>query len=294
LANILAVGIATLDIVNTVADYPNQDDEIRAINQNHSRGGNATNTLAILSQLRHSCYWAGTLVHETDTQLILNDLDEFKIDYSYVDFLTQGKIPTSYITLNQKNASRTIIHYRDLPEYSFQSFQKIPLDKFDWIHFEGRNTEEMSKMLRYCRNTAPHLKVSLEIEKIRDNIEILFEFADLLMFSKSYARSAGFNSAIDFLEKLPSNLQSKYITCTWGKDGASLLYDGKICSSPAYPITGIVNTLAAGDTFNAAIIDSTLRELPPQQCLNNACRLAAQKCTFETLKFIDKITLLSM
>jgi hypothetical protein len=51
MAKILGIGIAALDIINTVDGYPNEDAEVRAINQRVCRGGNATNTLVVLSQL---------------------------------------------------------------------------------------------------------------------------------------------------------------------------------------------------------------------------------------------------
>jgi len=286
LAKILAVGIATLDIINTVAEYPNEDDEVRAITHRRSRGGNATNTLAILSQLHHHCYWAGTLVNEADSKFVLEDLDKFQIDYSLVDFLAGGKIPTSYITINQKNASRSIIHYRELAEYSFEQFKKIQLEQFDWIHFEGRNINQVEKMLDYCAKTQPHVPISLEIEKKRPDIENLFPYADVLLFSKQYAQSIGAKTAELFLQQLPKSIQDKTISCTWGKEGAALLVQGKVYKSPAFLQKQNINTLAAGDTFNAAIIDNLLTKNEPQETLTKACQLAAKKCASEQLDFI--------
>ena len=66
MARILGVGIATLDIINTVDGYPAEDSEVRAIHQRICRGGNATNTLVVLSQLGHRCAWAGVLADEPD------------------------------------------------------------------------------------------------------------------------------------------------------------------------------------------------------------------------------------
>src|SRR5690606_2634666 len=43
MGHVLAIGIATLDIVNTVDGYPAEDAEVRASAQRVSRGGNATN-----------------------------------------------------------------------------------------------------------------------------------------------------------------------------------------------------------------------------------------------------------
>ena len=53
MARILGIGIATLDVINIVDEYPREDDEIRANGQRIARGGNVTNTLVVLSQLGH-------------------------------------------------------------------------------------------------------------------------------------------------------------------------------------------------------------------------------------------------
>jgi ketohexokinase len=39
-----------------------------------------------------------------------------------------------------------------------------------------------------------------------------------------------------------------------------------------------VDTLGAGDVFNAAVIDARLREQDPQTALAAACTLAGRKC----------------
>jgi ketohexokinase len=62
--HILGIGIATLDIINSVDGYPAEDTEVRALRQQLRRGGNCTNTLAVLSQLGHRCAWGGVLAAE--------------------------------------------------------------------------------------------------------------------------------------------------------------------------------------------------------------------------------------
>jgi len=168
MANILAIGIATLDIINTVETYPDEDAEIRALSQHQTRGGNATNTLTVLSQLGHHCAWGGVLIDEPDSQFIKEDLRRHHIDFSACQRLTSGKMPTSYITLNQQTGSRTIVHHRDCSEFSFADFAKIDLSPFDWVHFEGRNIAETHLMLHHlktqqqCCGCSPHpMRLSL-------------------------------------------------------------------------------------------------------------------------------------
>jgi len=276
MANILAIGIATIDIINTVETYPDEDNEVRALKQHQSRGGNATNTLTILSQLGHQCTWGGVLIDESDSKLIKDDLNRYDIDFSTCKSLSNGKMPTSYITLNQKNGSRTIVHYRDCPEFNFDDFNKIDLTQFDWIHFEGRNIEQTRLMLQYLKLHHPELPCSLEIEKPRPDIEQLFDIPNILMFSQHYAQSHNFSNATSLLSSLPSNTIA---SCAWGKDGAwAIAQQGQMIHSNAFPPEDLVDTLGAGDTFNAGLIHGLINQQVLQDALSFACQLAGYKC----------------
>lgn len=269
------MGIATLDVVNRVASYPREDDEVRALAQQQVRGGNVTNTLVVLSQLGHACHWAGSLADEPDSQAILDDLARYQIDSEHCMVHAGGKVPTSYITLSAATGSRTIIHHRDLPEYPAEVFAFIDLGEFDWVHFEGRNTPDLQRMLERTRNAG--LPCSLEVEKPRDDIETLFELPDLLLFSRHYARHIGYQRPDSFLADVPPEGREAY--CAWGELGAWVRdAAGHIHHAAAVSPPRLVDTLGAGDVFNAAVIDARLREQMPQEALAAGCRLAGRKC----------------
>lgn len=275
MAHILAIGIATLDIINKVSHYPAEDSEVRAIHQQFRRGGNATNTLVVLSQLGHQCQWGGVLVNEPDLPLILADLQQHQIDYAACRQLPHGKMPTSYISQSLHTGSRSIVHYRECPEFSFEDFCQIDLQAIDWLHFEGRNVPDTLRMMQRARTQRPQLTLSVEIEKPREQIEQLIPLTDVVMLSKDYAQQRGFTSASALLNNFSG---AQLFSCTWGDQGAWLKQGEQLCHSPAVPPAQLVDTLGAGDTFNAGLIDALSRQLPVAEALQFACELAGRKC----------------
>lgn len=279
MSRILAIGIATLDIVNLVPEYPSEDSEVRALAQRTGRGGNATNTLVVLSQLGHRCSWAGVLAMDADAAPIIADLQAHAIDLRHCRRLEHGKNPVSYILSSQATGSRSIVHYRDLPEYAYADFAGIDLDGFEWLHFEGRNIDETQRMLEHVRQRRPDLNVSLEVEKPRPGIERLFGLVDLLLFSRVYAHAAGHADAAGLLRRMRALAPDADLVCSWGENGAQALdRAGAGFASPAFPPPRLVDTVGAGDVFNAAIIDARLRGCGLGEALTDACRLAGGKC----------------
>jgi len=288
MAKILGVGIATLDIINTVKGYPLENSEVRASAQRFSRGGNVTNTLTILSQFNNECSWAGVLCEDYDAQYILDDLKRNNIDFSLCQKQSSGKMPTSYILLNQQDGSRSIVHYRNLPELNFDHFRKINLSDFDWIHFEGRAIEETQQMLQWCNGNYPNIPTSIEIEKCRDSMSDIFGLADLYLYSKAFANEAGYDDALRFLNNERHKSPEADLICAWGENGAFGLIDNSPLHSRALPPKKIIDTLGAGDTFNAGVIQARLNKLDWMETLKFANNIAGKKCGqfgFENLHF---------
>jgi ketohexokinase len=79
-----------------------------------------------------------------------------------------------YILSSRATGSRTIVHSRTIAELSYEAFAeqvgkylkeirgdaKAPV----WFHFEGRNMETVRQMMLHVRESAPHAKISVELE----------------------------------------------------------------------------------------------------------------------------------
>ncbi|NJD69024.1 MAG: ketohexokinase [Candidatus Methylomirabilota bacterium] len=278
MARILAVGTATLDYIFTLAHYPDEDAELRAKGLRVSPGGNAANTLVVLSQLGHTCAFGGVLADGPEAALILERLVRHRINLTACRSV-RGRPPISCVLLSVEGGSRTIVHYRDLPEYSDDDFRRIDRAPFDWVHFEARDGPETVRMVRKTRENSPNLPCSVEVEKPRPGIDAVFSDANVLIFSRAYAAHCGFDTPHPFLLAMREQAPQADLVLPWGKEGAyGLDRRGAIHHGPASPPIEVKDTLGAGDTFNAGLIDACLKGLGMDDVLLRACRLAGNKC----------------
>jgi ketohexokinase len=282
MASVMCVGIATLDIINRVQAYPAEDTEVRALAQSQRMGGNAANTAVVLTQLGVQTCWVGNLAQPAE--IIERGFARHGVDTSLAVRIPGATMPTSYILLSEATGSRSIVHYRDLPEYRAEDFLALQLSSFDWVHFEGRAIDQLGPMLQRARDVCG-LTVSLEVEKPREGIQELFEQADLLLFSRDYALAQGFSDAPGLLHSLPRGIVA---SCTWGAQGAwAIGHDGRLLHAAPPPLDSVVDTLGAGDVFNAALIFALSQGQTMEQALHEAVDLAASQCTREGLELGD-------
>lgn len=275
MARVLCVGIATLDIVNMVEAYPPEDSEVRALSQQVRAGGNASNTAQVLAQLGAEAHWVGNLSDQPQAQLVRDAFSRFGVDVSRAHVCEGKAMPISYVTLSKETGSRSIVHFRDMPEYAAEDFQQLDIRSFDWVHFEGRAIDQLAPMMQRARGMCG-VPISLEVEKPRAGIEALFDQADLLFFSRDYAQQQGFDSAQALLHQLPSGTLA---TCTWGALGAwAMDINGELLHEPAFQPTQVVDTLGAGDVFNAGMLQAISSGRTMAEALRSAARLAGEQC----------------
>ncbi|XP_010350637.1 ketohexokinase isoform X2 [Saimiri boliviensis] len=209
------------------------------------------------------------------------------VDVSQVAWQSKGDTPSSCCIINNSNGNRTIVlHDTSLPDVSAKDFEKVDLTRFKWIHIEGRNASEQVKMLQridaHNARQPPEQKiwVSVEVEKPREELFQLFGYGDVVFVSKDVAKHLGFRSAGEALRGLYARVRKgAVLVCAWAEEGADALGpDGKLLHSDAFPPPRVVDTLGAGDTFNASVIFSLSQGRSMQEALRFGCQVAGKKC----------------
>ena len=281
MSRILCLGIATLDIINELPSYPKEDSEVRALRQRICRGGNAANTAGVLAQAGHQVDFCGVLADDSGAQIIRQSFIEQGIGIK-AHVQSGGTTPTSYITSSLESGSRSIVHYRDLQELNAAD---LPIDSFsseyDWIHCEARNVEQLLIIITKLRQAYPQAQLSIEIEKEREAVDSLFSLADVLMLSKPFAQGRGWECAENALSAMKDNAPTSIISQTWGSSGAGVYHAESGYSFHAAKPIEVVDSIGAGDTFNAVLIDGLLQAKSPSDAVRRAMNKATDKCTRE-------------
>ncbi|XP_029161072.1 ketohexokinase-like [Nylanderia fulva] len=265
---ILCVGRACLDIVHTCQQFPAEDSTQRSIDYRWQRGGNASNTCTVLSLLGQSCEILTCLCADEHDNFIQNDLRKYKIDYSHCPIVKGFGCVVATIILSLSTGTRTIVyHNQNIPELTVKNFEQLNLAEYSWVHFEGRNIDEMllmtqcienyNKSLRDSKNCMP-IMISMELENPKSGARLLdlLSHADLVFISKDFAKIQGFNNMKEVIHTIGQDTRFRgAIICAWGEEGAIARTPcGVIVQSPAFPPYSVIDTLGAGDTFNAAVL----------------------------------------
>mmetsp|Transcript_10615 Transcript_10615/g.20876 ORF Transcript_10615/g.20876 Transcript_10615/m.20876 type:complete len:432 (-) Transcript_10615:33-1328(-) len=299
----LVVGIACVDTVDEIPAFPSEDSEMRSLGRLRRVGGNGTNLVRAarqFDQLACGLMYSSTpdhvdpnaaFIRETLTQEGIGDVPIYVAG-------NRGQIPASFILQSRLTGSRTIIHYRDIPELRLEHLQGMYIPgACTWAHFEGRSGEEVSRMLAF---TESECTVSLEIEKPRPPYDMLqlLRYCDVVMIGKDYVKAQGFDSAPPFLEMLWAKRKTlnikpnEKIVVPWGERGAYGVEFGEdvevddvnngpeIIHVPAVELPGpIIDSVGAGDVFNGSLIVALLRGHTLREAMVFGCCIAGNKCT---------------
>ena len=290
---ILSVGMACLDLISVCEKYPEEDSENLVEKHYWSRGGNAGNTSSVLSYLGADVEYFGVLVKNRWINFLTEDLRKVGVRYDNCSFLDEEhhKTPSTSIIISKATGSRTMyLDFKNITEISFKEFDKrIQIEKYKWIHFEGRNNiDNIGKMINKVEifnksvDKDQRVTVSVEIETPKSacpEINRLLGIADVVFVSKDYAKDAGFDDKENAVKEIYKNCKKGSILfVAWGEQGAAAMLNNETFTSPAFKPDRAVDTIGAGDTFNASAIYALHRGYSVDKSLEFACKVAGAKC----------------
>ena len=127
-----------------------------------------------------------------------------------------------------------------------------------------------------------------KVKRLSDLNKYVLPTVDVLFISKDIARANGYTCAKETLQcvAVGEQTRARFIVCAWGECGAAGAQRTKdnvweFCECGPVTCESVVDTLGAGDMFNAGVIFSILNsgeDAVIYDAIDYGCRLAGRKC----------------
>jgi len=276
MSTILVAGVAVLDFVFHMNEFPRQAEKYRADAALISGGGNAANAAVAISRLDGDAQLAARLGVDQIADMIIRDLEKEKVDTSLIKQYDGCRSSFSSIYIDAVG-ERQIMNFRD---------NTLPWPA-DWI--ESAAPEQMTAALADTRWPDGAL-ATMQTAKARNVPGIMDAEAPVLEAEAAIhaASHVAFSAqgAVDFsgLENIEQAalradeiLPGKVIV-TDGENGVVMVQDGRSRHFPAFEITA-VDTLGAGDVWHGAFALALGEGMNEEQAIPFASAAAAIKCS---------------
>ena len=236
---------------------------------------------------------------------IISKIGNDKKGRKLIDFLKINNVDTTGVQIDSEfktgkvkvvlddsgSASYTINHPRAWDKIELTTIaQNLTKDADAFIYGSlasrdevSRNTlYELLKIAKYkifdVNLRKPHYTAEVlshlmkEADFIKFNDDEIYEIADLIGSS-----SPSFDQTVLFIAE---QTNTKCICVTRGSQGAVLYFDGVFYYNSGYQVV-VVDTVGAGDSFLATLINKIMKKADPQDALDYACAIGALVASHE-------------
>jgi sugar/nucleoside kinase (ribokinase family) len=186
MTTVVGVGVVAWDYVAVVDKYPIEDTKMRSRSHLVGGGGNCGNALCALHRLSGNinCRIISKVGKDSIGDQIIQDLQSYDIDTTFLVQASNINSPFSYIIANPSNKSRTIIH-TPIPEYLTANEVHLEcLEGVGLIFLDGRHVEGALELMRHKRD----IKVYLECERLKEDSEQLIPYANYVLTSANFPK----------------------------------------------------------------------------------------------------------
>ncbi|MFX4271381.1 carbohydrate kinase family protein [Propionibacteriaceae bacterium Y1685] len=290
-------GEALIDLVG-LPDSPDDPDRQGGARGNFSTrweaqaaGGPMTTSIA-LAQLGRDSQFLGRLSSDSFGRQIAAHLDDTGVA---TDLAVTSDQATSVavVQLDDRGKASYTFHFHETANFGWQPDDLPQLDEGDWLHVGSLALivrPGADVLVDWAATTSTPLSIDVNVrpavlpdpqdywQRIEPWLRLAGQRQGLVKGSDEdfdfLATGAGFDSRESFIADLAKSGVGAVAT-TLGPDGGQLvLADGTELAVPGLE-RELVDTVGAGDTFMAALVDGVERDLDPEQTLQRAVAASA-------------------
>ena len=268
----LCIGHAAYDVSMFVDEFPAENSKRETQVLLQSGGGPAANAACLLSSWGNRCAFAGLVGDDDYGRRIREEFETAGTDVSLLELQPGHETPLSFILVNRKNGSRTIVNRKAQKRALDVSLAKLEALSPGMLVFDGHELPASLAALQ----AFPNAISMLDAGSWREGTAKLAGLVDYLVTSEPFALRAGGVANLDCEEArrvCVRELRNRFDAITIVTLGENGLIADDGCGFrhfPAYPAKA-VDTTAAGDIFHGALVFA----IAGKMAFNESLRFAA-------------------
>lgn len=271
--DIIVVGELNIDLIlNKIDGFPKVGKEILADKMTLTLGSSSAICASNLSSLGLKVAFIGKLGNDIFGQFIINSLNEKGVDTSLIIVDEQLKTGAT-IALNYNEDRAMVTHQGAMSHLSIDDIDINQLKLANHLHFSSYFFQpgfknSLNLLFEKAKNAG--LTTSLDVqwdpsEKWELNLDKVLPLVDVFIPNEielqKLTKLSSLNIAINSVKN-----KSKYTVVKCGNKGSILCYNNKKIKKEAFVNNNIVDTIGAGDSFNAGYISKFVKGESPEEC----------------------------
>ena len=233
MSQVLCVGVATVDNIVLVENYPTANQRVIALDSSHAVGGPATTAAVTLARLGIKVALVCVIGDDEEGRFIFETLKREGVDTSHVVVDSNVKTARGTIVVSKNEQSRAIMvmPHDQIPK------KPIDLSQYQWIHVDQVG---MRALKNWGIARGGSAKLSIDIGYATESLNP----ADYDLYAPSENITTDTSTAI----------RDKNIVVISQGERGSLYSDGLSSGSVPSINSEILSTLGAGDVFHGALV----------------------------------------
>jgi sugar/nucleoside kinase (ribokinase family) len=257
MAQVLSVGIATVDTIVLVDKYPHADERVVALQSVRAVGGPATTAAVTMARLGIDVALSCVIGDDDDGRFIFETLKREGVDTRnvFVDPSIHTAIGTIVVSKSEKTRAIMVQPHSELPA------KPANLNDYQWIHVDQFG---MNAIKNWGITRGGNSKLSIDIGYATPGLNA----ADYDLYAPSENITTDVSTATQ---------DKNIVVISQGSDG-SIYSDGVNTGVVPALKTEIVSTLGAGDVFHGALVATQIWNKPIEEAVTIANTVAGLSC----------------
>ena len=278
--DVLAIGGADIDIVFTVPKLPSFDEKVLGKLVGRLPGGAVANFACAASRLGLRVSSFTVIGDDENGRDVIKGFEEFGVDTSLVRVAEGKETPFTVIFVDPTGEKAIVVVQLFEPEYPLDIAAGV-LPQTCALYMMPKPEQQFLALAQLAHQHSTEVMIDVEPTTCaqRDHLERILRHTDIACFNKDGFMAAAKDDISVTAARRLLDFGPHTIVVTRGKNGALVVTRDDAAEHSGFSIPQVIDTTGAGDTFNAAFLQATLRGQSLTQRLRFANAAAALSVT---------------